>query len=76
MSESDAEMYGEPFEGYAKMFKSSTEVMSQKAIELQPNEYRKYTIVTWLELFQASGDADALKGASIKLGVEINAYEN
>ena len=65
-----------PFEGYAKMFKSSTEVMSQKAQYIEPDEVRKYTVVTWLEGFQASGDADALRGASIKLGVEINAYEN
>ena len=65
-----------PFEGYAKMFKSSTEVMSQKAQSLEVNEVRKYTVVTWLEGFQSSGDADTLKGASIKLGVEINAYEN
>ena len=65
-----------PFEGYATMFKSSTEIMSEKGLELQPNDYRKYTIVTWLEGFQSSGDADTLRGASIKLGVEINAYEN
>ncbi len=65
-----------PFEGYAKMFASSTEVMTQKAQHLEVNEFRKYTVVTWLEGFQASGDADTLRGASIKLGVEINAYEN
>ena len=65
-----------PFEGYAKMFKSSTEVMTQKAQLIEANEIRKYTIVTWLEGFQSTGDADTLRGASIKLGVEINAYEN
>ena len=65
-----------PFEGYATMFNSSTEVMSQKAQELQPDDFRKFTIVTWLEGFQSGGDSDTLKGASIKLGVEINAYEN
>ena len=65
-----------PFEGYAKMFASSTEVMSQKAQYLDVNEVRKYTVVTWLEGFQSSGSADTLSGASIKLGVEINAYEN
>jgi len=76
LDKKDAEAYGEEFEGYAEMFKSSTEIITHKAIELEPNEYKKYTVVTWLELFQASGDADALNGASIKLGVEINAYEN
>ena len=65
-----------PFEGYAEMFKSQKEVMSQEAQHIEPNEFRKYTVVTWLEGFQASGDADTLKGASINLGVEINAYEN
>lgn len=76
LDEKDAKEYGEPFEGYATMFKSTTEIMSQTAVELEPNEIKKYTIVTWLEGFQASGDAEALQGASIKLGVEINAYEN
>ena len=66
----------EHFEGYAEIFKSSTEVMSQKAQHLEVNEVRKYTIVTWLEGFQSSGDGDTLRGATIKLGVEINAYEN
>ena len=75
VNEADASM-DYPFEGYANMFKSSTEVMTEKGLELQPNEYRKYTVVTWLEGFQSSGTADTLKGASIKLGVEINAYEN
>ena len=65
-----------PFEGYAKMFNTSTEIMSQKAQHLEVDEVRKYTVVTWLEGFQSSGDADTLSGASIKLGVEINAYEN
>ena len=65
-----------PFEGYAKMFASSNEVMTQKAQYLDVNEVRKYTVVTWLEGFQSSGDANTLSGASIKLGVEINAYEN
>ena len=65
-----------PFEGYAKIFNSSTEIMSEKAQHLEVNEVRKYTIVTWLEGFQSSGDGDTLRGASIKLGVEINAYEN
>lgn len=75
VNEADASM-DYPFEGYANMFKSSTEVMVEKGLSLEPDEYRKYTVVTWLEGFQSSGTADTLKGASIKLGVEINAYEN
>ena len=65
-----------PFEGYAEPFVSSKEVMNQKAVELEVGEVKKYTIVTWLEGFRSSGDPDAYQGASIKLGVEINAYEN
>ena len=76
VNENDAIYWDIPFEGYAEMFKSDEEVMSKKSLELQPNEVRKYTVVTWLERFQLSGDSDTLKGASIKLGVEINAYEN
>ena len=71
-NESDAE----EFHGYAKIFASQTEVMTEKGEYIDVGQIRKYTIVTWLEGFQASGDADTLKGASIKLGVEINAYEN
>ena len=65
-----------PFEGYAESFVSSTEVMSKKGIELDVGEVKRYTVVTWLEGFRSSGDASAYEGASIKLGVEINAYEN
>ena len=68
-----------PFEGYANMFASTEEIMNQKGVEavsLQSGEIRKYTIVTWLEGFRSSSDQLAPKGASIKLGVEINAYEN
>ena len=65
-----------PFEGYAEMFTSSSEVMNQKGVELGINDVKKYTIVTWLEGFRSSNDKTAPKGASIKLGVEINAYEN
>ena len=68
-----------PFEGYADMFVSTEEIMTQKgdqAISLQPGQVRKYTIVTWLEGFRSSSEQTAPEGASIKLGVEINAYEN
>jgi archaellum component FlaG (FlaF/FlaG flagellin family) len=68
-----------PFEGYAEMFASTEEIMNEKddkAITLQPGEFRRYTIVTWLEGFRSSNTQNAPKGATIKLGVEINAYEN
>ena len=65
-----------PFEGYANMFVSSNEVMNQSEVELGVGEVKRYTIVTWLEGFRSSNTQKAPKGASIKLGVEINAYEN
>lgn len=65
-----------PFEGYAESFVSSSEVMNQSAVELGVGEVKRYTIVTWLEGFRSSNSQTAPKGATIKLGVEINAYEN
>ena len=65
-----------PFEGYAEMFTSSTEVMNQKGEVIAAGQVKKYTVVTWLEGFRSSNDKTAPEGASIKLGVEINAYEN
>ena len=65
-----------PFEGYANMFVSSNEVMRQNSVEISVGEVRRYTIVTWLEGFRSSNSQLAPQGATIKLGVEINAYEN
>ena len=64
-----------PFEGYAKNFTSSSEVMRSDGVSLEPGEFRRYTIVTWLEGFSSSNKTYAPKGATMKLGVEINAYE-
>ena len=75
VSESEAtEEY--PFRGYATNFVSSKEVMRQDGVDLKVDEVRRYTIVTWLEGFRSSNTQTAPKGATIKLGVEINAYEN
>ena len=65
-----------PFEGFATVFNDNREVMSEIAEDIAVGEVRKYTIVTWLEGFRSSNDKLAPEGASIKLGVEINAYEN
>ena len=65
-----------PFEGYATNFVSSKEIMRQDGVSLNIGEVRRYTIVTWLEGFRSSNSQTAPKGATIKLGVEINAYEN
>jgi len=43
--------------------------------QIDVGEMRRYTIVTWLEGFRSDNTKPAPAGASIKLGVEINAYE-
>ena len=65
-----------PFQGYAEMFTSSSEVMHKDAQEINVDEVRRYTLVTWLEGFRSSGEGSSLEDATIKLGVEINAYED
>ncbi len=65
-----------PFQGYAEMFVSPTVIMTSTNTPLGVGEIRRYTIVTWLEGFRSSNYEVAPDGATIKLGVEINAYEN
>ena len=65
-----------PFQGYAEMFVSPTTILTSTDNPLGVNEIRRYTIVTWLEGFRSSNEQLAPDGATIKLGVEINAYEN
>ena len=75
VSEADAtDLY--PFMGYAEKFESSKVVTTFSGETIGVDELRRYTIVTWLEGFQSDGSLPAPEGATIKLGVEINAYEN
>ena len=64
-----------PFEGYAEMFKSSDVVTNFSVNNFGIGEIRRYTLVYWLEGFQSDPNKTAPKGATIKLGVEINGYE-
>ena len=64
-----------PFMGYAKEFVSSDVVAAFSSVGIDVGQVKRYTIVTWLEGFRSSSDQLAPKGATIKLGVEINAYE-
>ena len=64
-----------PFEGYAEMFKSSNVVTSFSVENFEIGEIRRYTLVYWLEGFGSDNNEEAPKGATIKLGVEINGYE-
>lgn len=61
----------------SNFFDNSTAVY-YKGKMLGINQYRRYTLVTWLEGFdpQSSQTKGTPKGATIKLGVEITAYEN
>ena len=65
-----------PFMGYAHQFTSSTVVTTFRGQYLGVGEMRRYTIVAWLEGFRSSNEEFAPRGAKVKLGVEINAYEN
>ena len=42
----------------------------------EPGDVKRYTLVTWLEGEDPQSNRDAPEGATLKLGVEINAYEN
>ena len=64
-----------PFMGYAEAFVSPAVITTSSSIKLDVDESKRYTIVTWLEGFQSSDLQEAPEGATIKLGVEINAYE-
>ena len=64
-----------PFQGYAKQFKSESIIASLPVDYFAAGEVRRYTVVTWLEGFASDNNLLAPKGATIKIGVEINAYE-
>ena len=66
----------EGFMGYAEEFTSSEVVTTLSSKNLNVGGVKRYTIVTWLEGFRSDSNRTAPKGATIKLGVEINAYEN
>lgn len=60
----------------AELFAAPDVIATYDVPDFGPNDIRRYTLVTWLE----GSDPDSLGatpiGASIRLGVEINAYEN
>ena len=65
----------EPFRGYAEMFESAKVITSFSVGNFDISDVRRYTIVTWLEGYRTSNLLPAPKGAKLKLGVKINAYE-
>ena len=77
VSEADATS-ANPFYGYAEMFESSSRIVSIHNDDFVSGMSKRYTLVFWLEGYdpQSSNLEDAPLNAKIKLGVEINAYEN
>ena len=67
-----------PFYGYAEKFEAEDRVTTLRVKDFKQDDIRRYTIVTWLEGEDPESDhrKEAPKGAKIKIGVEINAYEN
>lgn len=59
-----------------KAFASSEEVVTlDRTCNFVAGEVKRYTIVTWLEGDDPSATGAAPVGATIKLGIQVNAYE-
>ena len=72
------ELISVPGGDYATMFESDNVIATIPVKDFTKGDIRRYTIVSWLEGEDPQSNHTKLapKGASIKLGVEINAYEN
>lgn len=66
------------FQGYAEMFESDKVIATTFTESFVQDAVKRYTLVTWLEGYdaQSSPFEGAPKDAKIRIGVEINAYEN
>ena len=60
----------------AEKFKSSEVVTDYVVSSFAPNDMRRVTLVVWMEGYDPQSIGTPPKGASLKLGVSINAYEN
>ena len=77
LSPKEAERANIEFPGFATPFESENIVATIPVKYFDQSNMNRYTIVTWIEGYDPQGDGkEAPEGASIKLGVEINAYEN
>ena len=72
------ELISTPEYGYAKQFESTDVIKTIPVNNFKVGDERRYTIVFWLEGNdpQSTRDVDVPVNAKIKIGVEINAYEN
>ena len=64
------------FSGYAEDFYSSSVIAAFISQVIDRGQTIRYTVVTWLEGFRSNDDEFAPRGAQVKLGVDIDAYEN
>ena len=64
--------------GMAEMFETNTRIATIEFNHFQMNEVNRVTFISWLEGSDPQSDErlGAPKGATLKLGVEINAYED
>lgn len=76
ITEDEAKAIGVPFPGYAEMFVSDTVIAMTSVDNFVVNEVMRYTLVMWLEGYDGNSIGHAPESAKIKIGVEINAYEN
>ena len=67
-----------PFYGYAEEFESSETICSYDVENFMGGEVMRYTVVYWLEGYdpQSTTELTPPENALVKLGVEINAYED
>ncbi|MBE6136460.1 MAG: hypothetical protein E7181_04255 [Erysipelotrichaceae bacterium] len=77
LSPSQARRAHVDFPGFATPFESDDVVVTLPVTYFEKSNMNRYTIVTWIEgEDRQTAGQEAPEGASIKLGVEINAYEN
>ena len=67
-----------PYYGFAEKFESADRITTLRVADFKQDQIKRYTVITWLEGEDPESDhrKEAPKGAKIKIGVEINAYEN
>lgn len=64
------------YEGLAESFVSGKEICNRHVKDFDANEVDRYTLVFWLEGDDADATGIAPKDCKLRLGVEIQAYEN
>jgi len=76
LSPSQAQKSKIDFPGFAIPFESDSVIATIPVQYFDQSDMNRYTIVTWIEGYDPQSHGEAPEGACIKLGVEINAYEN